>query len=81
MSVVIIIFCKGFARPRNQIMVQQHPCLFCIRSVPLHNPHTPQPSDWKAKCRDACCTMLGKSYSLFFVKRINKETLCRNGLA
>ena len=41
MSVVIIIFCKGFARPRNQIMVQQHPCLFCIRSVPLHNPHNP----------------------------------------
>ena len=45
MSVVIIIFCKGFARPRNQIMVQQHPCLFCTRSVPFiipipHNPPT-----------------------------------------
>ena len=41
MSVVIIIFLKVLLRPQDRIMVQQHPCLFCIRSVPLHNPHTP----------------------------------------
>ena len=37
------------------------PLLYPVGS--LHNPHTPQPSDWKAKCRDACCTTLTKTYS------------------
>ena len=32
-SVVIIIFWEGFARPWFRIMVQQHSRLFCVRSV------------------------------------------------
>ena len=34
MSVVIIILCKGIAKPQTWIMVQQRPRHFCIRSVP-----------------------------------------------
>ena len=33
MSVVIIIFWKGFARPQRWIMIQQHSRFYCIRSV------------------------------------------------
>lgn len=80
MSVVIIIFRRVAKTSRlDNGSTASMPLLYPVGS--LHNPHTPQPSDWKAKCRDACCTTLTKTYSLFFVKHINKETLCRNGLA
>ncbi|WP_210401114.1 hypothetical protein, partial [Bacteroides sp. HMSC068A09] len=67
---------KGFAKtskPDNGTTASM-PILYPVGSP--HHPHTPQPSDRKAKCRDACCTTLAKSYLLFFIKHINKETLC-----
>ena len=78
MSVVIIIFCKGFARPRNQIMVQQHPCLFLSGRFPYIIPITLR---LESKMKGCLLHHAWQELFALFVKRINKETLCRNGLA
>lgn len=80
MSVVIIIFLKVLLRPQDRIMVQQHPCLFVSGRFPyiIPIPHNPPTRKQNAGMLVApCLARVIRS----FVKRINKETLCRNGLA